>query len=182
VPVDAATYTAPVKGPATAPVTIVEFSDFQCPVCARLKPTLDQIKEKYGDKVRIVFRQYPLTSIHPNAPKAAEAALCANDQGKFWELHDAMFADQAGLAMENLKAKATKIAGLQPEPFNACLDSGKHAEEVRQDLASGTAAGVGSTPSMFVNGRALVGLVPFEDISRLIDDELKRSAKTSTGM
>ncbi len=179
VPVGAAAYTAPVQGPTAAPVTIVEFSDFQCPFCSRLIPTLSQVKQKYGDKVKIVFRQYPL-NIHDHAPKAAEAALCANDQGKFWELHDAMFADQSGLAVGGLKDKATKIAGLKAEEFNSCLDSGKHAGEVKQDIAAGTAAGVNSTPAMFVNGRFISGAVPLADITKVIDDELKRAGDKST--
>jgi protein-disulfide isomerase len=179
VSVDAASYKAPVQGAVAAPVTIVEFSDFQCPFCSRLVPTLKQVEQKYGDKVKVVFRQYPL-NIHENAPKAAEAALCANDQGKFWELHDAMFADQSGLAVGGLKFKAMNIAGLKAEEFNACLDSGKHADEVKKDVAAGTAAGVSSTPAMFVNGRLISGAVPLADITKVIDDELKRSADKSS--
>ncbi|MEA2693125.1 MAG: hypothetical protein QOJ16_2512 [Acidobacteriota bacterium] len=179
VPVDAASYTAPVQGPTSAPITIVEFSDFQCPFCSRLLPTLDQVKKKYGDKVKIVFRQYPLP-MHQNAPKAAEASLCANDQGKFWEMHDAMFADQQGLAVDGLKAKATKIAGLKADQFNSCLDSGKHAEEVKKDIAAGSAAGVNGTPAMFVNGRFINGAVPFEDVSKVIEEELKRGDKSAS--
>jgi protein-disulfide isomerase len=177
VPVEAATYTAPVQGPSAAPITIVEFSDFQCPFCSRLLPTLEQVKKKYGDKVRIVFRQYPLP-IHNNAPKAAEAALCANDQGKFWEMHDAMFADQQGLAPDALKAKATKI-GLKADQFASCLDSGKHADEVKKDIAAGSAAGVNGTPAMFVNGRFISGAVPLDDITKVIDDELKKTTAKS---
>lgn len=173
VPVDAATYTPPVKGPTSAPVTIVEFSDFQCPFCSRVVPTLQEVEKKYGDKVRVVFRQYPLP-IHPNAPKAAEASLCANDQGKFWEMHDAMFADQGGLAVDGLKAKAAKIAGMKADQFNSCLDSGKHADEVKKDIAAGSAAGVNGTPAMFVNGRFISGAVPIDEITKVIDDELKR--------
>jgi protein-disulfide isomerase len=178
VPVDAASYTAPTEGPATAPVQIVEFSDFQCPYCSRLLPTLQQVKQKYGDKIHLTFRQYPLP-IHNNAPKAAEAALCANDQGKFWQMHDAMFADQGGLAADGLKAKAGKIEGLKADVFNSCLDSGKHAEEVKKDIAAGSAAGVNGTPAMFVNGRFISGAVPLDDITKVIDDELKRSGDKS---
>jgi protein-disulfide isomerase len=177
VPVEAASYTAPVQGPTAAPVTIVEFSDFQCPFCSRLLPTLEQVKKKYGDKVRIVFRQYPLP-IHYNAPKAAEAALCANDQGKFWEMHDAMFADQQGLAPEGLKAKATKI-GLKADQFASCLDADKHADEIKKDIAAGSAAGVSGTPAMFVNGRFISGAVPLDDITKVIDDELKKTTAKS---
>jgi protein-disulfide isomerase len=180
VPVDAASYPVPVRGPAAAPVTIVEFSDFECPFCSRLAPTLKQVEQKYGDKVKVVFRQYPM-DFHEHASKAAEAALCANDQGKFWELHDAMFGDQSGLAVGGLKFKATKIAGLKADEFNSCLDSGKHQDEVKKDIAAGAAAGIGpSTPALFINGRFILGAVPLEDITKVVDDELKRVATAAT--
>jgi len=159
-------------GPATAPVTIVEFSDFQCPFCSRLTPTLDQVKKKYGDKVRIVFRQFPLP-MHNNAQKAAEAALCANDQGKFWQLHDAMFSNQAALGVDQLKAKAVEL-GLKADDFNKCLDSGAKVAVVEADKKAGSEAGVNGTPAMFVNGRFLSGAVPIEQLSTVIDDELRR--------
>jgi protein-disulfide isomerase len=165
----------PAKGPEGAPVTIVEFSDFQCPFCSRLIPTLDQVKEKYGDKVRIVFRQFPL-GFHDKAQKAAEAALCAADQGKFWELHDAMFKDQAGIAVDGLKAKAVTL-GLNADSFNSCLDSSKKAEMVKADVAAGSAVGVTGTPAMFINGRFLSGAVPIEQITQVVDDELKRAER-----
>jgi protein-disulfide isomerase len=168
----------PAKGPATAPVTIVEFSDFECPYCARVVPTLDQVKEKYGDQVRIVFRQFPL-DMHPNAAKAAEAALCANEQGKFWEMHDAMFADQKKLAVADLKTTAGTL-GLDAAAFGSCLDSGKHAAKVKEDMKAGVLAGVSGTPALFVNGRFLNGAVPFEAIAEVVDDELAR-AKSGKG-
>lgn len=164
--------TGPAKGPENAPVTIVEFSDFQCPFCSRINPTLDQVREKYGDKVRIVFRQYPLP-MHAEAQKAAEASLCANDQGKFWQLHDAMFANQQALKVDQLKAKAAEL-GLNAEAFNTCLDSNKYAEQVAADMKEGSAAGVSGTPAMFVNGRFINGAVPFEEIDSVIADELRR--------
>ncbi|HEY2740542.1 MAG TPA: thioredoxin domain-containing protein [Thermoanaerobaculia bacterium] len=162
----------PTKGPATAPVTIVEFSDFQCPFCGRLIPTLEQVKAKYGDKVRIVFRQFPLP-MHPNAQKAAEASLCANEQGKFWEMHDVMFKNQQELAVENLKTKAAAL-GLKADSFNQCLDSDKYAAKIQADQKEGSAAGVNGTPAMFINGRFVNGAVPFDQITTVIDDELKR--------
>ncbi len=164
--------TGPAKGPANAPITIVEFSDFQCPFCSRVNPTLAQVREKYGDKVRIVFRQYPLP-FHQQAQKAAEASLCAGDQGKFWEMHDAMFANQQALGVDQLKEQATKL-GLKADEFNSCLDSGKHAAVVQKDLKEGQAAGVNGTPAMFINGRFLSGAVPFEQVADIIDDELRR--------
>ena len=167
----------PARGPASAPVTIVEFSDFQCPYCGRLIPTLEQVKAKYGDKVRIVFRQFPLP-MHPNAQKAAEASLCANDQGKFWEMHDAMFKNQQELAVDNLKSKAAAL-GLNADAFNKCLDSGKYVTKIQEDQKAGSAAGVNGTPAMFINGRFVNGAVPLEQITSVIDDELKRKGGAS---
>ncbi|MGH9382045.1 MAG: thioredoxin domain-containing protein [Thermoanaerobaculia bacterium] len=165
----------PAQGPENAPVTVVEFSDFQCPFCARVLPTVDQVRETYGENVRIVFRQFPLRSIHPQAQKAAEASLCAQDQGKFWELHDAMFADQSKLAVADLKATAASIE-LKAEAFNECLDSGEYADEVQADLDAGAALGVSGTPALFVNGRPLPGgAVPFEQVADFIDEELERA-------
>ncbi len=160
-------------GPADAPVTIVEFSDFQCPFCGRVTPTLQEVVTKYGSKVRLVFRQFPLP-MHQNAAKAAEAALCANDQGKFWEMHDAMFKDQTALAVDNLKTKAAAIPGINATAFNSCLDSGKDQPQVQVDMKAGSKAGVNGTPAMFVNGRFISGAVSSDELSKIIDDELKR--------
>ena len=170
--VEVADASAPAKGPASAPVTIVEFSDFQCPFCSRVNPAIQQAIATYGEHLRVQFRQFPL-NIHPQAQKAAEASLCAHDQGKFWQLHDVMFADQRNLAVEQLKEKAAGI-GLDAASFASCLDDGKHAAKVAEDLADGSAAGVSGTPVMFVNGRFLSGAVPFEQLAKLIDDELAR--------
>jgi protein-disulfide isomerase len=172
--------TGPAKGPENAPVTIVEFSDFQCPYCARLIPTLEQVKQQYGDKVRIVFRQFPL-NFHQFAQKAAEASLCANEQGKFWELHDAMFQNQQNLAVEQLKAKAAEL-GVNAEQFNSCLDNGKYAAQVKSDLDDGTKAGVNGTPAMFINGRFLSGAVPITEVTKIIDDELQRKGVNTASM
>jgi protein-disulfide isomerase len=171
--VEVAEESSPAKGaPAGAPITIVEFSDFQCPFCGRVNPTLAAAKDKYGDKLRIVFRQFPL-NIHPQAPKAAEASLCANEQGKFWEMHDALFADAQKLSIDDLKAKATSI-GLDKTKFDTCLDSSAMAAKVAKDLEDGQKYGVSSTPSLFVNGRLVAGAVGIEDLSKIIDDELAR--------
>jgi len=167
--------TGSARGPATAPVTIVEFSDFQCPYCARVLPTLEQVEQKYGDKVRVVYRHYPL-SIHADAQKAAEAANCAADQGKFWEMHDLMFQEQQKLAVADLKEKATRI-GLEAAKFGECLDSNRHAEAVKTDMRDAEAAGVNGTPAFFVNGRFLSGAVPLESMAALIDDEIKRAGR-----
>ncbi|MCL4837192.1 MAG: DsbA family protein [Thermoanaerobaculia bacterium] len=164
--------TGPAKGPAGAPITIVEFSEFECPFCARVNPTLDQVRATYGDKVRIVFRHLPLP-MHANAFKASEASLCADEQGKFWEMHDAMFADQRNLGVDALKAKAASI-GLDAARFDECLDSGRHAAQVQADLAEGQQVGANGTPTFFINGRLLSGAQPFEAFKELIDDELAR--------
>jgi protein-disulfide isomerase len=165
----------PSRGPETAPVTIVEFSDFECPYCKRVVPTLDQVEEKYGEQVRVVYRHYPLSS-HPNAQKAAEASLCARDQGKFWEMHDLMFEEQRNLAEADLKEKAARLE-LDAAAFADCLDSDRHAEAVQSDMRDGSLAGVDGTPAFFVNGRFLSGAVPFETLAALIDDEIRRKKR-----
>jgi predicted DsbA family dithiol-disulfide isomerase len=162
----------PSHGPVDAPVTIVEFSDFECPFCSRVLPALEQVKANYGDKVRLVFRQFPL-NIHPNAQKAAEASLCAADQDKFWEMHDLMFAEQRQLSVADLKAKAQRLE-LDTAAFDQCLDSGRHAGQVQADLAAGVEAGVSGTPAMFINGIPVSGAVPYENLAELIDAELER--------
>jgi protein-disulfide isomerase len=166
----------PSKGPENAPVTIVEFSDFQCPYCRVLLGTLEQVEEAYKDEVRFVFRQFPLTSIHPEAVVAARASLCANEQGKFWEMHDAMFANQRALKSDDLKATAGDL-GLNGEEFAACLDSGKYIEEVMADLEAGQAVGVQGTPMIFINGRALSGAKSLEEITGIVEDELRRARR-----
>jgi len=165
--------TGPALGPETAPVTIVEFSDFECPFCLRIHPTLKQVMDEYDGRVRLVFRQFPLNALHPHAQKAAEASLCAMDQGKFWEMHDAMFENQRELDIESLKTRASEL-GLDSEAFGTCLDSGMFAEQVAVDVAAGRALGVSGTPALFINGRYLSGAQPFDVIARVIDDELQR--------
>jgi protein-disulfide isomerase len=169
---------SPSKGAAEAAVTIVEFSDFECPFCSRVVPTLEKILADYEGKVRLVFRQFPLNNIHPNAQKAAEASLCAQDQGKFWELHDLMFKEQRSLGVEELKEKAVRV-GLDTESFNECLDSSRYSERVADDLEAGSQAGVTGTPAMFINGRFISGAQPYEEIAKVIDDELASHAAAS---
>jgi len=161
----------PAQGPATAPVTIVEFSDFQCPFCQRVTPTLKQIKETYGDRVRIIWKDFPLTQIHPQAFGAAQAGNCAREQGKFWEYHDQLFANQAALQPEGLKTHAA-TAGLDVAAFSACLDSAKFEPRVQQALEAGAQLGVSSTPTSFINGRMVSGAQPYEAFAAVIDEEL----------
>ncbi len=162
---------SPSQGSKDAPITIVEFSDFQCPYCSRLSNTLHDVIAKYGDKVQLVYRQFPLSQIHPFAEKAAEASLCAADQNQFWQMHNLMFETQNLLKADDLKANAAKL-NLDPAVFNLCLDSGKYAEKVKNDLREGISLGVSATPSLFVNGRFLAGALPLSDISRIIDEEM----------
>jgi len=163
----------PSKGPEDAPITLVEFSDFECPFCVRVLPTLDQVREQYGDQVRIVYRQFPLNAIHPNAQLAAEASLCADAQGKFWEMHDAIFETRGKVGADGLKTMAAGL-GLDSEVFDACLDSREFRSRVEEDIKAGRQAGVTGTPALFINGRFLSGAQPFSVVSRLIDDELTR--------
>ena len=168
----------PSRGPADAPVTIVEFSDFQCPYCSRAIPTLKKIEETYAGKVRLVYRDYPLIQIHPGAAPAAEAAACANDQGKFWAMHDLLFAHQDKLEVADLKKNAADL-GLDTAAFDQCLDSGRHVEGWRKDVADAERYGITSTPAFFINGRLIVGAQPYETFAQMIDDELARSGAAS---
>jgi len=170
--VDVAVDDDPSLGPDDAPVTIVEFSDFQCPYCARVKPTLDRLTERYGSLIKVVFRDFPLP-MHKEAPKAAEAGHCAHEQGKFWKMHDRMFEDQKALGLEGLKKSAEAI-GLDMTAFNECLSSGRYSKEWTKDVADGQRYGVTGTPAFFINGRPMSGAVPFEKLAEVIEDELQR--------
>jgi protein-disulfide isomerase len=165
--------TDPSLGNAAAPVTIVEFSDFQCPFCQRVAPTLKRVREVYGDRVRLVWKDYPLTQIHPQAFKAGEAAHCAGEQGKYWEYHDRLFANQQALQPDDLKKYGAEI-GLDAAQFNACVDSSKFGDRVREGVAQGSRLGVNSTPTLYINGRVLAGAHPYETIAAVIDEELTR--------
>jgi protein-disulfide isomerase len=163
----------PAIGNAAARVTIVEFSDFQCPYCLRAAPTLKRLHEAYGDKIRVVWKDFPLTQIHPQAFKAAEAGHCAQEQGKFWEFHDKLFASQQALQPEFLKQYAKDVS-LDSGKFDECLDSSKYAERVRDSVAAGSRLGVNSTPTLYINGRKLEGAQPYDVIAAVIDEELAK--------
>lgn len=162
----------PVLGSKDAVVTIIEFSDFECPYCRRVQPTLKRILKEYEGQVRLVFRDFPL-SFHKNAQKAAEAAQCAGDQDKFWPYHDKLF-EQTALAPDDLRKYAGELE-LDMDAFNACLDEGKYAQEVVKDMQDGQAVGVNSTPSFFVNGQPLSGAVPYERFQELVEAALARN-------
>jgi protein-disulfide isomerase len=161
----------PARGPDSAPITIVEFSDFECPFCSRAEESVSAVMEKYAGKVKLVFRHFPL-SFHANAQKAAEASACANDQGKFWEMHKQLFANQKALTVPELKSHAASV-GLDKAKFDECLDSGKHAELVKKDMEAGAEAGVSGTPAFFINGKLLSGALPASEFEKVIDAELK---------
>jgi len=130
------------------------------------------VQQTYGNKVRIVFKDFPLPN-HAEAQKASEAAHCAGEQGKYWEMHDAMFANQRALQVPALK-QAARALGIDGAKFDQCLDSGKHAANVRADYELGEKMGVNSTPTIYINGRPLVGAQPFEQFKLIIDEELSR--------
>jgi protein-disulfide isomerase len=167
---------APAKGPKNAPVQIVEFSDFQCPFCSRVVPTIKQITDKYGAKVRVAFRHYPLP-FHDKAQLAAEASLAANAQGKFWEMHDKLFANQQALDRDSLDKYAQEL-GLNVEKFKADLDNGKFKTAVSDDMQhANQVAGSLGTPTFFINGRKIAGAMPFDSFAAVIDEELKKKGK-----
>ncbi len=157
-------------GGAKAPVTIVEFSDYQCPFCKRGEESVQKVFETYGDKVRIVFRNYPLP-FHERARPAAEASLCANAQGKFWEYNKKLFANQNALGDDNLKAYA-KDLGLDTAKFDECYAKKPYSADIDKDLADGVMAGVNGTPAFFINGRSISGAQPFEKFKEIIDEEM----------
>jgi protein-disulfide isomerase len=163
---------APVKGPASAPVTVVAWSDFQCPFCGRAAPTMKQIEDAYKGKVRIAFKQYPLP-FHDKAHLAAEAALAANEQGKFWQMHDKLFANQQALDRASLEKYAEEL-GLDMAKFKAALDSGKFKDKVDAEDKEGAGVGVTGTPTFFINGTRLVGAQPFDAFKNVIDKELAK--------
>jgi protein-disulfide isomerase len=161
---------APVLGNPKAPVTVVIFSDFQCPYCGRVEPTLKQLRDDYGTKVKFVWKNQPL-SFHPNAMPAAEAAMAAHEQGKFWEMHDRFFANQQGLSPAFYEQTAKEL-GLDMGRFKASVEAHKHKAAIEADSAEGNRLGAGGTPTFFINGRKLVGAVPVGSFKEIIDAEL----------
>lgn len=164
---------APFRGAADAPVTVVEFSDFECPFCKRTHPTVTQLLDKYAGNVKLVYRAFPLESIHPHARRAAEAARCANDQGKFWDYYDVLFKESPKLSSDDLKRYAAQI-GLDATKFDACVAGAVPKAAVQKDLDEGKRLGITGTPAFFINGRYLMGAQPLEAFARIIDEELAR--------
>ncbi len=160
----------PSRGPAAAPITIVEFSDFECPYCAGAEATVKDLLAAYPDKIRLVYRDFPLPN-HKQAPKASEAAHCADDQGKYWEMHGKLFAANGKLAVTDLKGYAREL-GLDGARFDRCLDSGEKAKVVASHRKAGEEAGVNGTPAFFINGRLISGAQPLDAFKKLVDKEL----------
>jgi protein-disulfide isomerase len=168
---------APSKGPATAPISLVEFSDFECPFCAKTAPILQQVLAAYPTQVRFAFKHYPL-QMHKESPLAHEAALAAGAQGKFWEMHDALFAGHDKLSRGDLIAKAKQL-GLDVPRFTEDLDSHRFKSQVDADRQEGNRLGVEGTPFFFINGRAMSGAAGLPDLRKLIDAALKESAEAA---
>jgi len=165
----------PSKGNPNAPVTIVEFADFECPFCSRAQATVDRILETYGDDIRYIFRDFPMP-FHSFAQKAAEAAHCAGEQGKYWEMHALLFENSDALAVADLKTYATQI-DLDSEQFNTCLDASSTAPLVKESLALVKKLGIRGSPTFFINGRQISGAQPFERFKEVIDSELKAASQ-----
>ena len=170
--------TGPSLGPENAPVTIVEFSDYECPFCKRAHPTLKKVLEKYPQQVRFVYRNFPL-EMHKNARPAAEAALCAEEQGKFWAYHDLVFESTEPLSAETLRKLAEK-AGLDLAKFDPCVKEQRFRAKIDADVADGREAKVSGTPAFFVNGIPLSGARSEKEFTDLIDQELKRGGEAAS--
>jgi len=164
---------APIRGSESAEITIVEWADFQCPFCVRVNPTLEQIGKEYGDKVRFVFKHLPL-SMHSKARAAHQSAEAAHRQGKFWEMHDRIFASPKDLSPETYLRYAGEI-GLDIDEYNSDLVSSSVRKVVDDDLATARELGVSGTPSFFINGRFLSGAQPYGSFARVIDEELAKN-------
>lgn len=162
----------PSEGPDDAPIVIVEFSDFQCPFCTKWhNETYQPLLEEYPDQIKLVYRNFPLTSLHPDAYLSAEAAMCAGDQDSYWPYHEALFESKYGLGEDALKQYAEEL-GLDTATFNECLDSNAYTDFVRADMEYAMSIGVQSTPTFYVNGQLVVGAQPIEVFRQIINSEL----------
>lgn len=166
----------PAQGPKNAPITIVEFSDYQCPYCQLWHTeVLPRLMAEYAGKIRFIYRDFPLSG-HPEAQPAAEAANCAGDQEAYWEFQDAIFSNQYGYGRSAYEQYASDL-GLDADEFTACLDSRRHQAEVMADYSDGLRLGVQSTPTFFINGTQIVGAQPYETFQRFIDGELAKAGQ-----
>ncbi|HWP60855.1 MAG TPA: thioredoxin domain-containing protein [Candidatus Acidoferrales bacterium] len=172
--VEVSTDGSPFKGPLKAPVTIVKFEDFHCPFCKKVQATIAQLLSEYGSKVRLVHRDFPIDSIHPQARRAHEAARCANEQGKFWQYHDELYTNAPKAELQDLISYAKQV-GLNAAAFEQCLSSGKYRAVVQKDVEEGNRLGVTGTPAFFINGRLLSGAQPLASFVSIVEDEISRA-------
>ncbi len=163
---------SPSKGPADARITLVEFSDFQCPYCSKAVTDIDATMKAFPKDVRLVYKQFPLTDIHNRAMMASQAAIAANNQGKFWPLHDKMFADNHNLTRENI-LKWARESGIEMKRFTADMESAETKKQIARDLAEGEQAGVEGTPTVFVNGKHYNGSLDPKAFGEILTGELK---------
>ena len=168
--VEASVDDAPARGPKNAPVALVEFADFECPFCRQMQPEIEKLLKEYDGKVTLFYKEFPLT-IHPHAEKAAEAARCAAEQGAFWPYHDVLFSDKSGLEIPQLKDSARTL-GLDGPRFDICLDSGQQVPAIQKDLAQGQQLGLAGTPGFFINGHFLSGVVSYETLREIVEQQL----------
>ncbi len=176
-PISVPTAGSPVTGPADAPITLVEFSDFQCPYCLLATPQLKAVLDQYPRQVKLIFKQFPL-DIHSQAALAAAAALSAHKQGKFWPMHDALFASRTDLSRPTILALASAV-GLDIKRFEADLDSAEIKKAVARDMDDGFKVGVSSTPTLFIDGQHYNGPIKLESLKPLLEAELKHPAKVT---
>ena len=167
---------SPVRGPGSAPITLIEFADFECPYCQQMVPDLKKVEEEFKGKLAFVYKDFPLP-MHPRAQKAAEAAHCAGDQNKYWEYHDFLLASKQ-LEVPQLKTAAQSI-GLDSAAFDKCLDSGQRAGAVQAAFNQGLQLGISGTPSFLLNGRFINGVMPYEQLRALLEEELRKAPATS---
>ncbi len=168
----------PSLGREDAPITLVEFADFECPYCSRAVATIRRLREQYGDHIRVVFRDYPLPS-HRGATRAAEALHCADDQAKFWELSDRLFARNGAAVSDTELTRMAADVDLDMTKFSTCVESGRHKADWEASQAEGLRVGVVSTPTFYVNGRMIIGAAPYDTFAAVIDEELARASPAS---
>ena len=163
--------TPPFRGGAKASVTIVKFEDFQCPYCRQAQPTINALESRYGNRIKVVHRDFPIDKLHPLARRASEGARCANEQGKFWIYHDKLYTTGLSADPNQLSALA-KDVGLDVASFDRCLANGQYKASVQEDVEEGKKLGVTATPAFFINGRLVLGAQSLDTFTRIVDEEL----------
>lgn len=168
---------SPIRGPKNAAVTMIEFSDYQCPYCAKTTPLVDQVLAAYPKDLRFVYKQFPLTQIHQNAMNASKAAVAGGKQGKTWEMHDELFKISSNLSLDEIKKAAANL-GLDMTKFEADMNSPETGKLIQEDIAVAGATGITSTPTLFINGKIVTNR-SFEGMKAMVDEELKKASGTN---